>query len=117
MRATSFRRLFSLLLSVFLQTSHSSFAQSAAFSVNDDVKKLSLKNAPLFSGVSEVLSFLADKDSAHAIQKFNELENNGNPSNEYFTCRFNLTGELPAYCAGGFFLHGVSQPFYRVIVF
>src|SRR5438046_2084785 len=90
MPAASFRRLFSLLLFVFLQTNHSSFAQTAAFPVRDWVKKLSAKNAPLFSGVSEILSAIANEDSVHAMQKFKELETNGNASNRYFICRVNL---------------------------
>ena len=90
MLATWSRRLVSLILFVCLQPGCSLFAQSANSSVNDWVKKLSSKNAPLWSGVTDVLPALANVDSSNAMEKFKEIENNGNSSNRYFTCRLNL---------------------------
>src|SRR6266536_3852025 len=84
------RRLLFFILFVLVQTHSSLFAQSAPFSVSGLVKKLSARNAPLFSGVSEILSAITNEDSVHAMQKFKELENNGNTSNRYFICRLNL---------------------------
>ena len=83
-------RLFFFFLFVLMQTDCSLLAQTTAFPVKDLVKKLGAKNAPLFSGVSEILSAMTNEDSVQAMQKFKELENNGNASNRYFICRLNL---------------------------
>lgn len=90
MLATSCRRLLFFILFVLLQTENLLFAQSAAFPIKEWVKKLSAKNAPFFSGVTEILKAMAGQDSLHASEQFKKLEISGNPSNRYFVCRFSL---------------------------
>jgi DNA-binding CsgD family transcriptional regulator/tetratricopeptide (TPR) repeat protein len=90
MLATSSRRPLLFLLFVIWQTNYILLAQSAGIPVHDWVQKLSARNAPPFSGVSEILPAVVNDDSAHAVQIFRELENNGDASNKYFTCRLNV---------------------------
>jgi tetratricopeptide (TPR) repeat protein len=84
------RQLLFFILFVLLQTEYSLFAQPSAFLLNDWVKKLSARNAPPFSGVSEIYSAMANEDSAHAVKYFKLLESKGDASNLYFVCRFNV---------------------------
>jgi len=86
----SYLRFF-LLLFVLIQRSDASFGQGASYPIKEWVRKLSSKSAPSLSGVWEILPALANKDSATAVNLFNDLESQGNPLNAYFNSRLNLT--------------------------
>jgi hypothetical protein len=105
MLATSSCRPLLLLLFVIWQTNYFLLAQPPGIPVHDWVKKMSAKNAPPFSGVSDILPAMANDDAAHAAQIFKELEDKGDASNNYFTCRLNVV--LATY----FRNHGASRKF------
>jgi DNA-binding CsgD family transcriptional regulator/tetratricopeptide (TPR) repeat protein len=90
MLATRSHRLVLFLAFALLQADWCLFAQSNAFPVNNWVKKLSAKDAPPFSGISEILPAIANIDTASAAQLFKELGSTGPALNKYFTCRFNV---------------------------
>jgi tetratricopeptide (TPR) repeat protein len=78
-----------LLLFVLMQTNYFSFAQDTSYPIKEWVRKLSDKNAPLYSGVSEIVAAMANEDSMRAARTFNALADKGNTDNSYFICRLN----------------------------
>jgi len=88
MSATRTAILFASILLSFIPTSHLSFSQSPSFPISEWSKKLGAKNAPLVSGINDILTALKDKDSAEGARVFNELERKENLSDKYFVARF-----------------------------
>lgn len=90
MTFTSFNRRL-ILLFVFLQGVIWAFSQDKSPNFKEWSKKLSNKDGPAADGIKEVLSYLADKDSASASTILNEIENRSDTGNNYFRTRFFIT--------------------------
>src|ERR1700740_91495 len=86
---------------IFLQTNYFSFSQTPVYPIDECIKKLGAKNAPVSSGIGEALSALQGHDSAQGARLFNELEKKGGSSNKYFVARFALAKSWWLHKPGG----------------
>jgi len=90
MSSAKTNHLLLLILFVTLQTNHHCFSQTSSDPVDEWTKKLGEKNAPLLSGITELLTALKDKDSSEGTSLFDQLERRGSESNKYFIARLDI---------------------------
>ncbi|HEY2721543.1 MAG TPA: tetratricopeptide repeat protein [Chitinophagaceae bacterium] len=77
-----------------MQTNFAAFAQNKVYDADDLVKKLSIDDGAVLSGVWDVYNYLKGKDSSVAMSFLNDLERKTGSHNGYFKSRFFLTKAL-----------------------